>query len=261
MDKRKIIFYENEMTDEFSRAKITPRPIDSNYVYLHNSRWKAFTHFFWYRVIAHPLAWIYTKVALHHRIVHREILNSFRDTGFFLYGNHTQEIADALIPTLITLPTETYVIVHPNNVSIPVLGRITPSLGALPLPDDRGAYKHFMQAVERRLEEKKAITIYPEAHIWPFYTRIRPFPSDSFTYPIKYGTPAFCFTNTYQKRKHSKKPRIVTYLDGPFYPDPSLSPRRQREDLRDRIHTVMTERAKSSTVQWIHYEKKENSHG
>lgn len=261
MDKRKIIYYENELTDEFSRAQITPRAIDGSYVYLHDSRWKRFTHFFWYRVVAHPLAWIYTKAAFRHRIVHRSCLTPYRGSGFFLYGNHTQEIADALIPSLITLPTETYVIVHPNNVSMPVLGRITPSLGALPLPDDRDAYKNFIHAIEARLQEGKAITIYPEAHIWPFYTGIRPFPSDSFTYPVKYGTPVFCFTNTYQKRKHSKKPRIVTYVDGPFFPDPSLSPRRQREDLRNQVHTTMTQRAKSSTVQWIHYEKKENPYG
>ncbi|MBQ9087070.1 MAG: hypothetical protein IJY47_07810 [Clostridia bacterium] len=261
MDKRTVIYYENELTDEFSRAQITPRIIDGNYVYLHSSRWKSFTHFFWYRIVAVPLARLYTKTVFEHKMVNRELLEPFRDTGYFLYGNHTQDIADALIPTLVSLPTETYVIVHPNNVSMPILGRITPSLGALPLPDDRTAYKNFLEAIETRIAQKKAVMIYPEAHIWPFYTKIRPFPSTSFTYPVKYGVPSFCITNTYQKRKHSKKPKLVTYVDGPFYPDPSLPTRAQREDLRNRIHNAMTERAKLSTVEWIQYKKKEDQHG
>ncbi len=75
------------------------------------------------------------------------MLKQAGNSGFYLYGNHTHFLADALIPTLVNHPRETAVIVHPNNVSMPVLGRITPYLGALPLPDDRGAMKHFLEAL------------------------------------------------------------------------------------------------------------------
>lgn len=44
-------------------------------------------------------------------------------------------------------------------------------MGALPLPDDAVATKNFLQAVETRIGEKHAVTIYPEAHIWPYYTK------------------------------------------------------------------------------------------
>ena len=162
---------------------------------------------------------------------------------------------------MINLPKENYVIVHPNNVSMPYLGKITPSLGALPLPDDMTAYRNFLSAVERRISEKKTVVIYPEAHIWPFYTKIRRFGDASFAYPVKQGTPVFCFTNTYQKRRFSKKPKIVTYIDGPFYPDKSLSKKEQRRDLCDRVYEAMCERAKSSNVVWIEYIKKEEENG
>lgn len=260
-EKRKVIYYRDELNDEFSKAQITPKKIDGSYVYLHRSRWKRFTRFFWYRVVATPLAFLYTKLVFHHTVVNRKVLKGFEKRGYFLYGNHTQDIADALIPNLLYVRQPSYVIVHPNNVSMPLLGRITPSLGALPLPDDRVAYRHFLEAIEVRIRENAKVVIYPEAHIWPYFTGIRNFSDVSFSYPVRYGVPAFCFTNTYQARRFSKKPRIVTYIDGPFYPDPNLPARQQKSELRDRVYACMCERAKQSTVVKIQYIKKEDDNG
>jgi 1-acyl-sn-glycerol-3-phosphate acyltransferase len=189
--------------------------------------------------------------------VGKEKLKAGKKQGYFLYGNHTQDIGDAVIPTLLTTPKDAYVIVHPNNVSMPYLGRVTPSMGALPLPDSMKAYRNFMGAVERRAAEGNAVVIYPEAHIWPYYTGIRPFTDDSFAYPVKQNLPVFCFTNTYQKRKLSKKPRIVTYVDGPFYPDEARPPRERRRALRDQVYHAMCARAKLNQVEVIKYVKKE----
>jgi len=134
-------------------------------------------------------------------------------------------------------------------------------MGALPLPDDREAYRNFLAAIEKRVAEGKKIVIYPEAHIWPYYTKIRPFPDTSFHYPVKYKTPVFCFTNTYQKRRWSKKPRIVTYIDGPFYADESIPERKRKIDLRDRVYACMCERSRLSTVEMIQYIKKDEENG
>lgn len=256
MDKRKEIFYEDELNDEFSLAQITPKKIDENYKYYHTSLFKKFTHFFWYRMVFTPIAFFYNKLKFHHKIVNKRVLKKFKKSGYFMYGNHTQDIGDAFIPNMLNVPKDNYIIVHPNNVSMPFLGRITPSLGALPLPEGMTAYKNFMSAIEKRIQEKCAVVIYPEAHIWPFYTKIRPFSDVSFAYPLKHGVPSFCFTNTYQKRKLSKKPKIVTYIDGPFYPDSSLSIKEQRKTLRNAIYECMCERAKLSTVEWIKYTKR-----
>ena len=261
MDKRKVIYYEDELNDEYSTAQITPRKIDGSYCYCHDSAFQKFTHFFWYRVVATPIAFAYTKLEFHHKVIGREKLKGFRDTGYFLYGNHTHDIGDAFVPSMLNFPKDDYVIVHPNNVSMPVLGKITPSLGALPLPDDLDASQNFMKAVERRIAEHNAVVIYPEAHIWPYYTGIRPFPDKSFHYPVKYGVPSFCFTNTYRKRRGSRKPDMVTYIDGPFYPKEGLSPRAQKKDLRDRIYDCMCSRAMNSNAEVIRYIRKEKENG
>ena len=76
---------------------------------------------------------------------------------------------------------------------------------------------------------------------------------------MQYQTPVFCLTNTYQKRRFSKRPRIVTYIDGPFYPDGTLSMKQQKQKLRDEVYERMKERAGNSNVTVIRYEKeKEN---
>ncbi|MBE6667369.1 MAG: hypothetical protein E7607_03555 [Ruminococcaceae bacterium] len=261
MDKRKVIYYSDELNDEFSIAQIEPKPIDGNYVYIHSSAIKKFTHFFWYRIVANPIAFLYTKISFHHKIVNKKILKPYRKTGYFMYGNHTQDIADACIPSMINNPKDTYVIVHANNVSMPYLGRVTPSMGALPLPDGMDGYGNFLKAIETRITEGRAVVIYPEAHIWPYYTHIRPFADTSFHYPIKYKAPTFCFTNTYQKRTVGKKPKIVTYVDGPFFPDESLPLRSRKKELRDRVYECMCERAKLSTVEQIKYIKREENDG
>ncbi len=256
MDKRRVIYYDDELNDEFSLAVIEAKKIDGDYVYCHDSAHKKLTHFFWYRIVATPIAFLYTRIVFHHKIVGKKLLKPYRKKGYFTYGNHTQDIADAFIPNMLNVPQSNYVIAHPNNVSMPYLGRITPSLGALPLPDDMKAYRNFIRAIERRISEGHTVVIYPEAHIWPYYTRIRPFADTSFAYPIKCGAPSFCFTNTYQRRRFSRKPRIVTYIDGPFFADGDVPAREQKKNLRDKIYACMCERAKASTVARIEYIKR-----
>ncbi|MBE6137951.1 MAG: hypothetical protein E7176_06100 [Erysipelotrichaceae bacterium] len=254
---QKVIYYQDELNDEFAGDAIQARLIDDKYKYYHKSIFKSFTHFFWYRVIATPIAYAYMKFKFKHKIVNRKVVKPFKKKAYFIYGNHTHNLADAVIPTMVASPTDTHVIVHANNVSMPYLGRITPSLGAVPLPDTKEAMRNFTDCLEYRIKQKRVIAIYPEAHIWPFYTKIRPFKSMSFSYPIRYGTPVFCFTNTYQKRKRSKNPRIVTYVDGPFFPNLELTGKEQREDLRNRVYNTMVKRSENSNIEIIKYVKRE----
>lgn len=259
MKEKRIVYYEDELNDEFSSAKIVPKKIDENYVYIHKSFIKKFTHFFWYRLVATPLATIYLKLKFSHKIVNKKVLKPFKKESYFMYANHTQATADALIPTFVCFPKTCDVIVHPNNVSMPILGKITPSLGALPLPDNLKASKNFINAIETRINQKHVIMIYPEAHIWPYYTKIRPFVDTSFRYPIKYDKPTFCFTNTYQYTKLFKRVKLVTYVDGPFYGDKNVDNKEARKKLRDEVYSAMSKRSKKSINEQIIYLRKEKA--
>ena len=261
MERRKVIYYENELEDEFADDNIVARPIDENYDY-DGGLGRKIGRFFYYIVLAKPFAFFYLKLGFGHRIVNRKIIKNHLkkkdNKGFFLYGNHTNAGPDAFIPSLVCFPKNVSVIVHPNNVSMPVLGKITPSLGAIPLPDNKKAMINYMNCVKKRVcEVKDCITIYPEAHIWPYYTHIRPFVDKSFGYPVKYNTPVFCFTNTYQKRFFFGGIRMVTYVDGPFYPEENIPVTESRKRLRDAVYNTMVDRSKNNNVVKIAYKKKE----
>ncbi|MBR1931393.1 MAG: hypothetical protein IJ833_08000 [Lachnospiraceae bacterium] len=255
--KPQIIYYENELEDEFSKAQITPRKIDGTYHYEGGVLRKLGRCVLYYG-IGRPLANLFLKWKFHHRIVNKECLKQVKGTGFFLYGNHTNDIADALIPSMIAKPCGVYVLVHPNNVSMPVLGRITPCLGAIPLPDDKEAMKHFTKRIEHVIGRSQCVTIYPEAHIWPYYTGIRNFKDSSFRYPAWLGVPVFCFTNTYQKRKRGRTPQIVTYVDGPFYPDAGLPVREQKKKLHEQVIAAMKRDCQHSNVELVRYISRQN---
>jgi 1-acyl-sn-glycerol-3-phosphate acyltransferase len=256
MREKQIIYYEDERKDEFSEAKITPRRIDEKFVYLHGRGWDALSYLI-QNVFSMPIKFLYARLKFHVRYVGKEKLVPFCGKGYFLYGNHTQPFADTFLPSLAMYPKRNFFIVNPENVSMRGLGTLVELLGAIPIPCDKGGMKHFLKAIEKRIESGYAVTIYPEAHIWPYYTGIRPFSDVSFRYPVQMKTPVFCLTNTYQAAGLKRdKVKIVTYIDGPFYADDCLDAKSARKKLRDQVYQCMTERSKNSNISVIEYRKK-----
>ena len=254
---KKVIYYDDELNNEFSGSKIKPRTIGLNYKYINRNPFYLFFSFIAYRLIATPIAFFY-KWFKGIRFENRQVLRKFKKQGYFVFANHTNAANDVLSPHLINFPTKTYVIVASENMNIPGLWGATKMLGALPLPTTLGVTRNFMNAIEKRLVQGHPILIYPEAHIWPYYTEIRPFKSTAFRYPIKFEAPSFCFTTTYQQNGKKKKPRMVIYIDGPFYPKEGLDIKEQQEDLRNQIYDCMVERSKNSNCKYIEYIRKEN---
>ena len=254
----KTIYYEDELNDEFSTAKIEPRKIDANYKYEHKSfLWNLSTYLI-QNVISVPLKFIYVKLKFRIKYVGREKLKPYKKQGYFVYGNHTQDFADTFIITNTIFPKRNYLIVNPENVSMKYIGNFVQKFGAIPIPNERSGMKNFLHTIKNKIKKGYSITIFPEAHIWPYYTKIRPFKSVSFRYPVELETPAFCVTNTYQKRGKNKV-KITTYVDGPFFPDDNLNNiQEKKQNLRDKIYNQMVQRSRLSTYEHIKYIKREN---
>ena len=128
-------------------------------------------------------------------------------------------------------------------------------LGALPIPDSIKDMKKFIEAIETRINQKKCVVIYPESHVWPYYTKIRPFKKGSFKFQVNQNAPAFCITTTYYKRKFGKKPAIKVFVDGPFMVDEELNNKEKIEELSKEIQDCMTNRSKESAYEYIEYIK------
>ena len=91
--------------------------------------------------------------------------------------------------------------------------------------------------------------------MWEYYTKIRPFTSTSFKFPVNCNVPSFCMTTTYYKRKFGKKPGIVVYIDGPFISDNNLTKKENEEKICKEIYECMQNRSKNSTYEYIKYER------
>lgn len=258
MKNEKIIYYKDELNEEFSTAKIEPRKIDENYKYIHkNIIWNTCA-FLVQNVLSIPIKYLYAKIKFRVKYIGKEKLKPYKKQGYFIYGNHTQAFADTFLISNSVYPKINYLIVNPENVSMKFLGNFVQMLGAIPIPNNIKGMKNFLEAVEKRIKQGHSITIFPEAHIWPYYTKIRPFKSVSFKYPVQLKTPSFCVTNTYQSyEKNNDKVKIVSYIDGPFFPDEGLTLKEQQENLRNKIYNQMVERSKNSNIEVIKYEKKE----
>lgn len=248
MNSKKVIYYKDELNDEFSGAKITPRVIDENYKYTHNFLWD-FCSWIFQNILSMPIKIGYAKFKFKIKYIGKEKIKKYKKEGYFVYVNHTQQFADTFIPSIPIYPKRNFFIVNPENISIKPFGKIIEMLGAIPVPGSKNAAKNFLDAIEKRIRNNQSITIYPEAHIWPYYTKIRNFKSVSFKYPVKLDVPVFCMTNTYQAfGKKKDKAKIVTYIDGPFYANKELNEKQAKEELRDKVYNAMVNRSKNSNI-------------
>ena len=258
-DKNKTIYYSDELNDDFASLGIKKKPLGDDFEYIHkNILWNTCS-FVIYRMIAQPFVFVFVKVAHRQRFKNRKVLKTARKTGAFIYANHTNMLLDAFVPNIVKLRKRGYILVGPDTTSIPGLKNIVEMVGAIPLGQTLSENKEMLECINHRIAKNKGfITIYPEAHIWPYYTGIRDFKAGSFSYPCYTDTPVFAMTNCYQKKLIGKHPKVVTFVDGPFYPDKNLPMKERKEKLRKQCYDTMVKRAKeNSTYSYIVYEKKD----
>ncbi len=252
------VYYRDPLNDEFSGITRPPIPVGRDFPFLREGRLYRLGKFFVYRVLATPVAFLYLKLKFGLKIEGREKLRAYRDTGYFLFGNHTQAPGDGLLAAMLPFPKEIQVLVHPDNIALKGTRTVMMMLGALPIPNELSGFAGFQEAIRYHLVKKRCVVVFPEAHIWPYATCIRPFPAVSFRYPVQYDAPSFCFTVTYRRGRFTGKPRMVATIDGPFFGRGEKLKDRQ-QDLRDQIFDTMTRRAGDpENVAFVRYEEERN---
>lgn len=254
----RIVYYKDPLNDDFAGTSINQKKIDDNFVYVHeNKLWRLCSTIFYFG-IAYPILFFLVKIKRHVRVKNKAVLKKVRKKGYFLYGNHTN-IYDAFIPhTQVSKFKKTYIIANPDAVSIKGVKNLVMMMGALPTPSSAQSVKNFNAAIEKRINQKRAIVIYPEAHIWPFYRGLRPFGDISFQYPVKLDAPSIAMVTTYRKPKYKinkrRRPYIDITLSEPIYPNPELSQRENMRYIRDAIYSFMKQTIENSgSPEYINY--------
>ncbi len=249
----RTVEYSSESCDFVTLEEKTNIKIDGAYRYKRCGFWQRICDFTAYRLLATPCAYFYTKHKFRERFIGKDKIKELK-CGFFIYSNHTQPIADAFSPNVLTFPKKNSIIIHKENLSMPILGRHLKRLGGLPLPEDMRAAKNFTDEVQARISRGEAVTVYPEAHVWEYFTELRDFPDSTLDLPVRCAAPVITATRTYRQ---AKRGRVVCdiYIDGPFYPDTALSKKDARAKLKSEVYSAMLERTRLSTVKVVEYKK------
>ncbi len=257
--EKKTIYYSDELNDDFAptHGKIKAKKITGDYNYLMDKRplWK-FLRIILYRVIATPVAFIYMHLK-GIKIKNRKAIKKIKG-GFILYSNHSQMAGDAFTPSLVTFPRRANILVSPDAVSIPIIGKIVPLVCGLPVPSDLAATKNLHKAMGKLIKKGQTIVVFPEAHAWPYYNGIRHFSAASFAYPFSFNVPAVGFTVTYRQRKILKnaKPFVTVTVSEPIYPNECNG----KLEMRDKIYNFMKDVAeRENSYAYINYVKKEKT--
>ena len=122
-NNKKIIYYQDEVNDEFSEVKIEPRIIDENYKYIHKNPFWNMGAFIIQNIILVPIRILYAKIKFKITYIGKEKLKKYKKSGYFVYVNHTQPFGDTLIPSIPIYPKRNFFIVNPENVSMKTLKR------------------------------------------------------------------------------------------------------------------------------------------
>ena len=249
---KRIYYYCDELNDDFAGTKIKKRQLPKDYKFVRTDGGWKFGRFLVYKVFATPLIMLVSSLLT--RVKNKRVMRGYKKGGAFIYGNHTAYLTDAMNPTRIAFPRTADIVVNSDAVSIKGAGGLVRMLGGVPVPTDLHGLKNFSADIEEAAKSGHWVAIYPEAHIWPYYTGIRPFGAASFKYPAKCGVPVFAFTTTYKRRTFSKKPKKVVYIDGPFFAE-GENLKEKAESLRDKVYAAMCERAKLSDCAYCEYYK------
>ena len=250
--KERTLYYSDPLNDDFAGTDISTVKLPPDYKYFPKTAIRrGFAGGLNFAVS--PIILLLQQTFYGEKIVGRKKLKGYRKDGFFLYGNHTRTMGDAYCPNLLAFPKKAYIVASADCFSIKGIRRFVEDLGGIALPNDPKGFKNYSQAMKQHAEKGHIVALYPEAHIWPQYTGIRPFKPATLHYPAESGKPVFTFTTTWQKRKILPGARTVVYVDGPFIPDMNLPMDKRKAALRDQALEAMTERAKNSNYEKIHY--------
>ena len=169
-------------------------------------------------------AFFKSKISFKQKFMNKRLLDKFSFTGYFLYTTN-QFAFDVSLARLASYPKHCDLVISQDDVKAE-------------------SKTELLSKVRKR--------IYQGLPVATLLSADRSNELDPFEYPITLDVPAFSFTNVYKKRRFSKNPQIITYIDGPFYANSSLSIEEQKKHLKEQIYECIMERQKLTDNEFRH---------
>lgn len=257
MSKRKRgdkIYYSDDINVDFQTTGGAKRPkLDENYEYIRKKPLEIFFSWILYWLIAHP---ILALVCIFSGITFKDKKNlkELKNKGYFIYSNHISNFDMIMINAYLIWNKRVNILGFTDVLAIPFARKLAKPLGYIPLGDSIKTQKNMMDCFDYYIKKKQAILIFPEAHVWPYYTKIRDFPAGSFHYPAKCNAPVVPIVSIMKKRIFKNmKPKIKLVVGKPIYPNRNKSLRENKIYLHEECLKQMKE-ISSSYKQYEYYE-------
>ena len=180
-----------------------------------------FYHFgtFLLRLLAWFLIPIWAKLFSHYKIYGKKNLKRVKHTGVLITCNHVHLTDAPLMATrLFGIKRKVRFVMLSESRDIPVAGPLLEALGGVPLGDTINGMKHLNGYINILLKRKKPVLIFPEASLWPYYRKIRPFSRGTFLFAEQSGAPILPVIITFRTRRNGKQKMIINILK-PIYPE------------------------------------------
>ncbi len=257
--KTKKIYYRDELNDDFNEIDgVKKRPeIKDNYHYVHYNIFRRLLDGFVYYGFAKPLLF-FVSLFSGIRYKNKKNLKVLHGKGAFIYSNHVG-ISDVFKFQSFVFWKKVNIIGYSDTTAIPVANVIVKAFGYLPISMKASNLKGLRDGCEFFVHKRKEfVLIYPEAHIWPYYTKIRPFKNVSFVYPAESMSPVVPAVTTFRKVWYSKKPKQTIIFGRVIFPQEGLTVNENRDYLRDECYKEMVRIASSvEQYEYIEYIKVE----
>lgn len=160
-------------------------------------------------------------------------MKEVKNTGVIITCNHVHPTDAPICATrLFGLKRKVRIVMLAENMDIPVAGPLLEALGAIPLGDTINGMKHFNGYIKILLRRNKPVLIFPEAALWPYYRKIRPFNRGAFLFAEQTKVPILPVVLTFKTRKNGKQKMIVNILK-PVYPENKTS-----KELLDEVQNL-----------------------
>ena len=242
--KHKIVCKPEDLNEDIYQAKFLDIKLNYKKIY---KKPNAFTRAFKYiaqKCIALPLLYLYDKIYLGVKVKGKKNLKALNG-GAITISNHVHYVDWSVGPAFLFKRKSVAVITLKDNFKIPTIRHLCKLYGCLPLPESTSDWTLFYKCIKRLLvEENKIVHLFPEASLWPYYNKLRPFKRGSFYFAVKYNVPILPYLITFRKPKGIEKlirraPRLTIIVGEPIYANQELDSKAQIDDLCNRAHIAM----------------------
>ena len=189
-------------------------------------------------IVITPILWILNRVLFGFDV---EGVDNLRKVsgGKVTISNHVHPM-DCTMNGLINFPERTYFPTLATNFKIPFIRHLIRVLYAIPITKKTAQIEKFFEQIKKALAEGKTIHMYPEAALWPYYEKIRPFKKGAFKMAAEAGCPIVPILYTFEEPDgifalYKKKKCIHAKVLEPVYPNLNLSKNEIAEDLQRRV--------------------------